>query len=136
MLYSTISVSLKRSSFGARYRTRTFCLSMGFTVSAHGFVSLLLGWRMEITMVIWRGSGCKSCSTGALTRSSSIIRSQCFNVQALDVATGVSYLHNNDIIHGDLKGVSTTLTKDVRIITNAWTLGQYSHHQLGTSMSR
>ena len=40
---------------------------------------------------------------------------ECWCLQSLDVAQGLEYLHSQQVIHGDLKGVSIT----------GWSLGSF-----------
>lgn len=49
-----------------------------------------------------------------------ILLNSIVRLQARDVAAGVSYLHANDIIHGDLKGVRTTLTFYSTLYLTPW----------------
>jgi serine/threonine protein kinase len=37
-------------------------------------------------------------------------------IQLRDVIDGLSYLHSNDVVHGDLKGSNTLVTSNIRVV--------------------
>jgi serine/threonine protein kinase len=51
----------------------------------------------------------KLCSSGKLYNQSLAFKWNDYIVQCLDVAEGLEYLHSQDLIHGDMKGVSRTI---------------------------
>lgn len=98
--------SLGKLSFGVSYRIRTSYLSLGFIASAHGCASFHHGWKMELLRITYAINLMPTGFYSWVFLQLSILKLISRFAQTSDVAAGLSYLHENTVIHGDLRGVN------------------------------